>query len=75
VARFSLGDARAVEIVRSADSDGDPMFQLRLWLVESRALWLQAQPTHGEERARENAAQLRRFLGLRAVDETTARAS
>jgi len=72
VARFSLGDARAVEIVRSTDSDGDPMFQLRLWLAESRALWLQAQPTHGEERARENATRVRRFLGLPLADETTA---
>ena len=72
VARFSLADIRAVEIVPSADGDGDPMFQLRLWLTESRTVWLQAQPSHGEERARENAARLRRFLGLCVVDETTA---
>ena len=63
-ARFPLDDARAVEIVRSADSDNDPMFQLRLWLAESRALWLQAQPVYGEARARHEAIRLRRFLGL-----------
>ena len=67
IARFSLRDARALEIVRSADSDGDPMFRLRLWLVESRALWLQAQPTHGEEQARESATRVRRFLELPVV--------
>jgi len=67
IARFSLRDARALEIVRSTDSDGDPMFRLRLWLVESRALWLQAQPTHGEEQARESATRVRRFLELPVV--------
>jgi hypothetical protein len=40
------------------------MFQLRLWLAESRALWLQAQPVYGELRVRDEAARLRRFLGL-----------
>ena len=64
--RFPLGDARAVEIVRSSDSDNDPMFQLRLWLAESRALWLQAQPVYGEARALHEATRLRRFLGLSA---------
>ena len=66
-ARFPL-DARAVEIVRSSDSDNDPMFQLRLWLAESRALWLQAQPVYGEARARHEATRLRRFLGLAALE-------
>ena len=67
-AQFRLGDARAVEIVRSADSDNDPMFQLRLWLAESRTLWLQAQPVYGEARARHEAKRLSRFLGLTALD-------
>jgi len=62
--RFPLGDARAVEIVRSSDSDNDPMFQLRLWLAESRAVWLQAQPVYGEPRVQDEARRLRRFLGL-----------
>lgn len=64
--RFPLGDARAVEIVRSSDGDNDPMFQLRLWLAESRALWLQAQPVYGEALAVHEATRLRRFLGLSA---------
>ena len=62
--RFPLGDTRAVEIVRSTDSDNDPMFQLRLWLAESRQLWLQAQPVYGETQAIDEAERLRRFLGL-----------
>jgi len=67
-ARFPLGEARAVEIVRSSDGDNDPMFQLRLWLAESRALWLQAQPVYGEARVLHEATRLRRFLGLAPLD-------
>lgn len=61
---FSLADARAVEIVRSKDDDGDLVFRLRLWLVGSRSLWLQAQPLMGEAHATEQAARIRSFLGL-----------
>ena len=63
-AQFLLGEARDIEIVRSKDNDDDPMFQLRLWLAESRWVWLQAQPVYGEEQAVYEAARLRRFLGL-----------
>jgi hypothetical protein len=66
--RFVLADVRAIEIVRSSDNDGDPMFQLRLWLAGSRALWLQAQPVHGEGGALEHASRVRRFLGLATID-------
>jgi hypothetical protein len=61
---FALADARSIEIVRSTDSEGDPMFQLRLWLSGSRMLWLQAQAVRGEARVREEAARVRRFLGI-----------
>ena len=62
---FTLGDARAVEIVQSKDSDGDPMYQLRLWLAGSESLWLHAQAVHGgEARVREQAERVRHFLGL-----------
>jgi hypothetical protein len=64
--RFQLADVRSVEVVRSKDSDGDPVFQLRLWLAGSRGLWLQALPAAGESRAEERAARLRAFLGLGA---------
>jgi hypothetical protein len=64
VTAFPLGDVRAVEIRPDKDSDGDPMFQLRLWLRDSRVLPLQSQPAHGESRTRENAERIRRFLGL-----------
>lgn len=65
--QFALADARALEIVRSTDSDGDPIFQLRLWLAQSRPLWLMAQPIHGEERLLEKAERVRRFLDLPPV--------
>jgi hypothetical protein len=61
---FALADARSIEIVRSTDSEGDPMFQLRLWLSGSRMLWLQAQAVRGESRIREEADRVRRFLGI-----------
>jgi hypothetical protein len=68
--RFSLDDAREVEIVRSTDSDGDPVFQHRLWLAGSQSLWLQAQPVRGEERVHDEAEQLRRFLGATKLSAT-----
>lgn len=61
---FALDRARAVEIVHSKDSDGDPMYQLRLWLEGSESLWLQGQAVHGEARVREQAERIRWFLGL-----------
>ena len=63
-AEFSLADVRAVELVRTKDSDGDPVYRLRLWLARSGSLWLQAQPVLGEAGARDQAERIRRFLGL-----------
>jgi len=60
--QFELADARDVEIVRSTDNDGDPVFRLRLWLAGSRAVWLQAQTSRGEAQVREAAEAIRRFL-------------
>ena len=71
--QFALADARALEIVRSTDSDGDPIFQLRLWLAGSRPLWLMAQPVHGEQRLLERADRVRTFLGLPPVTGLTRR--
>src|SRR5688572_149921 len=65
---FALDDARAVEVVQSRDSDGDPTYQLRLWLTGSESLWLQAQAVHGgEARIREHAERVRHFLRLSDV--------
>jgi hypothetical protein len=61
---FALPEARSIEIVPSTDSDGDPMFQLRLWLSGSRAIWLQAQAVRGEAQVRELADRLRSFLAI-----------
>lgn len=70
LSRFSLADARDVEIVRSTDSDGDPLFQHRLWLAGSQSLWLEAAPVRGEERVLEEAERLRRFLGIAKLSST-----
>lgn len=66
-AHFALADTRALEIVRSTDSDGDAIFQLRLWLAGSRQLWLMAQPAHGEQQVLAKAERVRRFLDLPPV--------
>lgn len=71
VTRFKLDDVRTIEIVRSEDSDGDPMYQLVLWLAGSRRLALQL-PEHGIERAESGRARLVGELGLA---HTTARQS
>lgn len=71
--QFLLGEARGVEVVRLKDNDDDPMFQLRLWLAESRWVWLQAQPVYGETQALQEAARLRRFLGLTPADSARER--
>ena len=69
-AEFPLADVRALELVRTRDSDGDPVYRMRLWLAGSQALWLQAQPVMGEARAREQAERIRRFLGIGDVTST-----
>ena len=63
-AEFALADVRAVEVVRSKDSDGDPVFQVRLRLARGESVWLQAQPMTGERYATDQAARIRSFLGL-----------
>jgi hypothetical protein len=65
---FPLADVRAVEVVRSKDSDGDPVFQARLRLARGESVWLQAQPASGEAHANENAERVRRFLRLGDVE-------
>jgi hypothetical protein len=64
VTEFPLAAVRAVEVGRSTDGDGDPMFQLRLWLAPHRVLVLQGRPQHGEAQAGARAARLRQLLRL-----------
>lgn len=61
---FDVNDVRTVDIEQSTDNDGDPMYQLRIWLSGSRVLPLQGQPAHGEARARAAESKLRRALGI-----------
>ena len=61
---FALDDVRAVEIVQSKDDDGDPEYRMRLSLARSETVWLHAQAVPGEAHAREQAARVRRFLGV-----------
>jgi hypothetical protein len=64
ITRFRVHDVRTVELRRDTDSDGDPMYQLRLWLAGSRVLPLQGQPAHGIERGERDAGALRDALRL-----------
>ena len=62
--RFNLTDVRRIDVETPKDSDGDPMYQLRMHLSNRRALMLQGQAIHGEQRAQSAALELRRALGL-----------
>jgi hypothetical protein len=64
VTRFRLADVRDVNVREETDSDGDPVYVLRLLLADGRALPLQGHPAPGEASARERADAIRRFLGL-----------
>ena len=64
IVEFKLDEMRAIEIKKSVDSDGDPMYQLRLWLSGSRVIELQSQPSRGREQAEARAATLRSALAL-----------
>jgi hypothetical protein len=56
-----------VAVVESTDSDGDPVFMLRLRLSGGRELPLQGHPAAGQVQARERADTVRHFLGLAAL--------
>ena len=60
---FPLADVSSVHLRQSADSDGDPMYQLQLSLADHRVLLIQGQPAHGEALAREHLRVIRSFLG------------
>jgi len=64
ITEFKMSDARGVEIRTTQDSDGDPMYQLRLWLSGSRVLALQGQPAHDRARVEKVAASFRQALAL-----------
>ena len=66
VTTFALSDVLQVRLQESKDSDGDPMYQLRLTLRDGRALFLQGRPTHGEAAAKENLHAIKEFLTLGA---------
>ena len=67
VTRFRLADVRDVGVVEEKDSDGDPVYLVRMLLADGRELRLQGHPSHGEAPARDQAAAIRRFVGLPAT--------
>jgi hypothetical protein len=64
---FACKDVSIVDLKEKKDSDGDPMFQVRIWLRDGRTILLQSQPVHGREWCAARADAIRRFLGLAAV--------
>ena len=70
---FEVAEVRTVEIQQTTDNDGDPMYQLHIWLSGSRVLPLQGQPAHGEARALAAELKIRRALGLEGDDKTIIR--
>lgn len=64
LATFHPSRARFIELAASKDSDGDPVYRLRLWLAGGEHVWLQAQATHGESYLRSRAERIARFLEI-----------
>ena len=61
---FACRDVCVVDLKEEKDSDGDPMYQVRLWLRDGRSILLQSQPAHGREWCAARADAIRRFLGV-----------
>lgn len=57
-------EVRRIDVGTAKDSDGDPMYQLRMHLSNRGALMLQGQAIHGEPRVKSAAVKLQRALGL-----------
>jgi hypothetical protein len=63
---FACRDVCVVDLREEKDSDGDPMYQVRIWLRDGRAILLQSQPVHGFAWCAVRADAIRRFLGVKA---------
>jgi hypothetical protein len=61
---FAFDDVRSVEARPGRDSDGDPVFELRIWLRSGQFLVPHGQPLRGEDHARAQAERLRAALGV-----------
>lgn len=62
---FACRDVRIVDLKEEKDSNGYPMYQVRVRLRDGRAVVLQSQPVHGRDWCGARADAIRRFLGLR----------
>ena len=62
---FACRDICVVDLKEEKDSDGDPMYRVRLWLRDGRTILLQSQPVHGLAWCAVRADAIRRFLGIR----------
>ena len=67
---FACRDVCVVDLAEEKDSDGDPMYRVRIWLRDGRRILLQSQPMHGQQWHAVRAEMIRRFLGLRAPRAT-----
>lgn len=62
---FACRDVCVVDLKEEKDSDGDPMYRVRLWLRDGRTVLLQSQPVHGRQWCAVRAEMIRRFLGVK----------
>jgi hypothetical protein len=61
---FACRDVCVVDLEQTKDSDGDPMYRVRVWLRDGRAILLQSQPMHGRDWCAARADAIRHFLGV-----------
>jgi len=69
VLAFRLSDLRDVDVLEERDSDGDPVFVVRVLLADGRALRLHGVTLRARAPAVERAGTILRFLGLRVEDD------
>ena len=61
---FAFADVRSIEARPGRDSDGDPVWELRIWLHSGQFLVPHGQPLRGEDHARAQAERLRAAFGV-----------
>ena len=64
---FACQDVCIVDLKEEKDSDGDPMYQVRIWLRDGRTILLDSQPVHGREWCASRADAIRRFLSVSSL--------
>ena len=75
VTQFRLADLRDIDVLQSADSDGDPAYTVRLVLTDGRELKLHGATMSSKAPAERKAADIRGFMELKEGERAIGRTS